>query len=203
MEPDELELIAQELRAIAELADDDIRHAPVIAARVLGERGVRLLPSGPPIAYLDGETVLVSRDHPDMNFAVAHELGEWALKYLANFKGTHAERERAANYIAAAMLAPKPTVERAHRYYGERLRALAETFGVSKTSMTLRLAEVRRDERAVVTKNGHVLVRTQGTFPWAQIPVLDVARGESQWRGLAKTSLRGGIDEGRVALRAK
>jgi hypothetical protein len=71
---------------------------------------------------------------------------------------------------------------------------------LSQTATFLRLGEVLRDERAVVTRSGNVLVRTQGAFPWASVPVVDVARGK-RWPGLSRAHLRGGIDDGRVALR--
>lgn len=199
--PDDLERLAREVRSIAGLDNDELLLAPEIAARVLGTVGVVFGEAGT-VARLDGRRIIVPIDHGDLNFATAHELAEWALRDIALFRGTHVERERAANYVGAAILAPAEVVRRAHDYFGERLRPLARTFALSQTSAVLRLAEVRRDERAVVTKNGNVLLRTQGTFPWADVPVVEVARG-GRWRGLAKARLRGGIDEGRIALRVR
>lgn len=197
----ELERLAGEVRRLAGLSDDDLELAPDIAGRVLGPRGVVFGAPGTP-ARLDGHVIIVPPDHPDLNFAVAHELGEWALREIAGYSGPHTERERAANFVGAAILAPRPTVLRAYAYFGERVRTLSRAFALSQTSVVLRLAEVRKDERAVVTRNGHVLLRTHGAFPWANVPIVDVARG-AKWRGLAKTRLRGGIDEGRVAIRLK
>lgn len=199
--PEDLERLAKEVRKIAGLEDDELLLAPEIAGRVLGPNGVTFGATGT-VARLAGGRIVVPLDHRDLNFAVAHELGEWALRDLALYRGGHVERERAANYLGAAIIAPAETMRRAHDWFGEKLHPLAKTFAISQTSAVLRLAEVRGDERAVVTKTGHVLLRTQGTFPWADVPVVDVARG-GRWRGLAKARLRGGIDEGRIALRVR
>lgn len=203
----ELEDIAREIRRRAGLQDDELEYATRIAARVLGPEGLVVDSQLHGPAYLvrtiDGFQILVNPKGRDVRFSVAHELGEWALKAIANFQGTEEQRERAANYIAAAILAPELAVRRAHRAHGERIRRIADEFGMSQTSIVLRLAEVNGDERAVVTRTGNVLLRSQGAFPWANVPVIDVARGESRWRGLARAELRGGIDEGRVALRVR
>lgn len=201
MEFVELEKLARCIRRLAGLEDDELLLAPEIAGRLLGPRGVVFGPPGT-CAHLDGMRIVVPRDHPDLNFAVAHELAELALVRTNRFDGRHVDRERAANYLGAAILAPPQAVRRAHEYHGERLRTIARIFALSQTSMALRIAEVRGDERAVVTRTGHVIVRSKGAFPWMTVPVLSVARGTTRWKGLVKAHLRGGIDEGRVALRA-
>lgn len=203
----EFEEIAKEVRRRAGLNDDELELSTRIAARVLGPDAIALDPELSNPAYLrrtiDGWQIVVNPGARDVRFHVAHELGEWALRALARFEGDDASRERAANYIAAAILAPETTVRRAHARFGERVQRLAGHFQMSQTAIVLRLAEVTGDERAVVTKTGNILLRTQGAFPWADVPVIDVARGETRWRGLTKATLRGGIDEGRVALRAR
>lgn len=203
----ELEELAREVRRRAGLADDELEYATLIAARLLGPQGIARNPHLQVPAILrrtiDGWQIVVNPKGRDVRFSIAHELGEWALKTLAKFEGTNAERERAANYIAAAILAPDQLVRRAHATYGERIRSIASEFALSQTSMVLRLAEVRGDERAVVTKTGNILLRSQGTFAWADVPIIEVARGDARWRGLTKAKLVGGIDEGRVALRVK
>lgn len=203
----DLELLAKEVRRRAGLADDEVELATRIAARVLGPDAVALDPELRGAAYLrrtiDGWQIVVNPGARDIRFHVAHEIGEWALKTLAQFNGTEVARERAANYLAAAILAPEAAVRRAHARVGERLRVLATQFGLSQTSVVLRLAEVRGDERAIVTRTGNVLIRTQGAFPWASVPIVDVAAPGGKWVGLAKAELRGGIDEGRVALRVR
>lgn len=203
----ELELLAKEVRRRAGLADDDLELATRIAGRVLGPNSIALDPELAGTAYLrrtiDGWQIVVNPGARDIRFHVAHELGEWALRVLARFEGDDVTRERAANYIAGAILAPEASVRRAHAAMGERIRSLASQFQISQTSIVLRLGEVIGDERAVVTRTGNVLLRTQGGFPWADVPIVEVARGSARWRGLTKADLRGGIDEGRVALRAR
>jgi hypothetical protein len=199
--PYSLERLALEIRNLAGLDDDDMELAPAIAMRVLGPDSVVFGLQGT-ASRLDGLRIFVPPDHPDLNFAVAHELAEWGLRDIARFGGTHASKELAANYVAAALLAPPATVRRAHAHFGERLRPLAKAFGLSQTSAALRLAEVLCDERAIVTRSGNVILRSQGSFPWGDVPIVSVAFGHSRWRGVSRAKLRGGIDEGRVALRA-
>ncbi len=194
------EELALEVRARAGLDDDELAYASEIAARILGVENVSFTDGT--VARFENGRILIPSDHPDCNYAAAHEIAEWALRELARFDGTERERERAANYVGAAILSPARVVLKAHRQFGERLRTLAKTFAMSQTGIVLRLAEVEGSERAVVTRTGNVLFRTQGAFPWANV-VSGVARGETRWRGLAKTELRGGIDEGRVALRVR
>lgn len=206
MTGEELERLALEVRARAGLGLDEIERAPQIVLRVLGPASLAISESmrcAGRLTKVDGRYVIVVRkDVPDLNFTCAHELAHWALLEVAGLRLRRAEEERAANLLGAAILAPKLTVLRAYEYWPERVSRLAREFGLSKTGMVLRMAEARNDERAVVTRTGNVLLRSQGGFPWADVPLLQVARG-TRWRGLAKTSLRGGIDEGRVALRAK
>lgn len=202
----ELEGLATEVRRRARIQPDVVETASRIAFGALGERALTVDRSMRLAAYLqaieNGWQIVVNPTAPDLRFHIAHELGEWALRTIARFRGDDAARERAANYIAAAILAPEPAILRAHASLGERPRSIAAWFQLSQTATVLRLAEVVGDERAVVTKTGNVLLRTQGTFPWAKVPLIEVARG-TKWRGLARARLRGGIDEGRVALRAR
>jgi Zn-dependent peptidase ImmA (M78 family) len=201
----DLEDLARAVRRMAGLSDDELPTAPVIVARVLGPDTIQLVPELHGYGYLqrteDGSfRILVRPDRPDLNFTIAHELGHWALRELAGFQGEVVEEERAANYLAGAILAPPPMVHRAHSQWGEKVRTIARAFGVSQTAMVLRLAEVRQEERAVVTRTGNVLARG---MLWSRVPVVDIARGDRRWRGLAKATLRGGIDDGRIALRVK
>ena len=202
----ELELLANEVRRRAGVGEDQLELATRMASRVLGPNAIEMNPALRGAAYLrstdSGWQIVANPKSRDLRFHVAHELGEWALRVLVNFSGSEAERERAANYIAAASLAPAASVRRAHRNIGDSIVAIAEEFQLSQTATVLRIAEVVGDERAVVTKSGNVLVRSQGVFPWADVPIVQIARG-SAWRGLVKTRLSGGIDEGRVALKAR
>jgi hypothetical protein len=206
MTAEELERLALEVRSRARLELDEIERAPEIVLRVLGPSSLAVSQSmrcSGRLTKVNGRYVIVVRtDAPDLNFTCAHELAHWALLEIAGVHLPRAEEERAANHLGAAILAPKQTVLRAYEHWPERVSRLAREFGLSETAMVLRLAEARNDERAVVTRNGNVLLRSQGAFPWADVPLVEVARG-TRWRGLAKTTLRGGIDEGRVALRPK
>lgn len=207
-----IEILATEIRYRAGVGEDEPVLATRIAARLLGPNAVALDPSMAGAAYLrhagDAYQIVVNPAASDVRFHVAHEIGEWALRSLAHFRGTEQQRERAANRLAAAILAPAKAVLKACSCgvpcstFGEHIPRLAERFGISQTAVVLRLAEVRGDERAVVTRTGNVLVRSRGAFPWAEVPVVDIARGTRRWTGLSKARLRGGIDEGRVALMA-
>jgi len=203
---DELERLARDLRRIARLTDDEIALAPTIAERVLGVP-VRLAPTMATAACLaehDGRwRIFLRAVGPDTNFDVAHELAHYALRELAGYRGP--DEERFANHVAAAMLAPPKIVRHFRREHGDGLapiRPLARAVVISQTASQLRLGEVLEDERAVVTKTGNVIIRSRGVFPWASVPIVDVARGGARWKGVAKARLRGGIEEGRVALRA-
>lgn len=152
------------------------------------------------LVTVDGRARIVAhRGAPDLRFAVAHELGHWALRTVARAELGHAEEERAANTFAAALLAPSPLVRAAYELFGERHDVMAERLRISQTSTVLRLGEVSGDPRAVVTRTGHVFVRNQSPTLTRERAAA-VAHGRPV-RGVAKARLRGGIDEGRVALR--
>lgn len=207
----DVEEVASILRESAGCGEDELPLAIEIAERLLGPGAVVYGASTLP-ARLIGNTIVIPEGHPDLNFAVAHECAEWALRELVHWDGGHADRERAANGIAAAMLAPPEALSRAYRHYGEAFRTLASVFGISQTAAVLRLAEVELESRAIVTCSGHVLARIFRESAGATRDRSRLAREESQRlvaaarsdraiRGLARTTLRGGIDEGRVALR--
>ncbi len=207
MERDELERLALDVRRRAGIANDELERAPRIALSLLGPDSLAISPGmrcPGRLKQVDGSYVIVVRPGAlDLNFTIAHELAHWALLEVAGVRLPRDQEERAANYLGAAILAPRLAVLRAHQLWAERIPRIAREFGLSKTGMVLRLAEVRGDERAIVTRNGNVLLRTQGSFPWADVAIVEIARDLRLERRLAKTSFRGGIDEGRVALRAR
>lgn len=85
--------------------------------------------------------------------------------------------------------------------FTDNIKPLGKRFGLSQTSVHLRLAEVLGDDRALVTANqNHVMSRGDG---WATVPVVGVAHGRVKRPDIAKATLRGGIDEGRIALRRR
>lgn len=202
----ELEYLAAAVRRLAGLTDKDVQPlATKIAVRLLGEDGIVLDRELRGPAYLrmredGGYQIVVRAGLPDVRFAIAHELGHYAIREIAQAELDGVAEEHAANFLAAAILAPPHMIRRVHSFYGERLRTIACTFGLSQTSTVLRIAEVIGDERAVVTRTGNVLARGD---TWATVPVLDYARGRTKWCGLAKAKLRGGIDDGRIAVRVK
>lgn len=194
-----------EVRQRAGLDDNDFARATSIARVCLGADGVVLDPALAGPAYLrrrwsGGYQIAIRPDSPDLRFSIAHELGHWAVRHMAKWPMTIVREEAAANYLAAAILAPATTVRRAHRLYGERLAWMAGRFGLSQTAMSLRLAEVLGDERAVVTGTGNVLAR--GAC-WQALPTVEIARGLVRAPAIARRRLHGGIDAGRVALRSR
>lgn len=207
----EVEEVATLLRESVGCGEDDLPLAIEIAERLLGPGSVVYgAPSLP--ARLIGNAIVVPKGHPDLNFAVAHECAEWALRELVLWRGEHAQRERAANAIAAAILAPPDAVSRAYRHYGERFESLASVFGMSQTAIVLRLAEVEAENRAIVTRSGHILARIfinearelcarNAKVRGIAKAITVAARSRREVAGVVRATLRGGIDEGRVALR--
>src|SRR4051812_3410845 len=55
--------------------------------------------------------------------------------------------------------------------------------------------------RLARTRTGNVLVRSHGVFPWEGANVVGATATELRRVGLVKAKLRGGIDQGRVAIR--
>jgi hypothetical protein len=203
MDDGAIEDLARSVRIGVGLADEDVIVSMVeVVERCLG-RGA--LSTGAPgrgaslVRTHDEYRIVVRDGTPDVRFALAHELGHWALRVRA--RATFADlatEERAANTFAAVLLAPRALVARAYEFFGERVDVIASKLSISQTSTALRLGEVRGDERAVVTRTRFVHVRNAS-------PRLTPARAleatERRVPGVVKTRLRGGIDEGRVALR--
>lgn len=188
------------------MGPNELEIAPVIAERVLGVplRVAPTLKTRACLAVVDGKYRIYIRSvGPDSNFDVAHELGHYALREIAGYSGP--DEERFANHVAAAILAPGGIVRTVYIKHGalKAIRPLAKAAMLSQTAAQLRLGEVIGDERAVVTKTGNVLVRSRGAFPWSAVTVVNASPGELRALGLAKAALRGGIDTGRVALRAR
>lgn len=198
--------LATAVRRRAGLAHDAFVVVSDVAVAVVGEGAIVVDPTLAGTAYLrrvvDRYEIVIRLDAPDLRFRLMHEVAHVAIRETGASLSP-ADEERFANYVAAAVIAPRELVKRAHAHYGERPRTMAKLFGLSQTAMVLRMAEVIGDERAVVTASGNVLMRTRGAVDWSAIPTVKIARGEARSRALAKTRLRGGIDEGRVALRAR
>lgn len=119
--------------------------APTIAERALGVplRVAPTLATGACLATVDGQpTIYIREIHADSNFDVAHELGHWALREIAGYRG--GQEERLASAFAAAVLCPPPMVRRLVRAHGRRgaASALARRAIISRRCAVRRIAEV-------------------------------------------------------------
>lgn len=208
----ELEGIAQAIRSRAGLRSDEYADITRIATSLVGEGNLIADPSLRGATYLvdlgDKFQILARLDADDLRFRVMHECAHVALRRLAGARLEAHDEERAANYIAAAIMAPAQVVSSAYRQLGEEPVQLAFAFGMSQTAVTMRLAEVLGDERAVVTTGRtrgvrRILVRNAQRVDWAHPRIIAAADAELELPGLAKTRLLGGIDDGRVAFRVK
>ena len=200
----EIEALAIEIRRAAGASDEAVISVVDVVVHWMGAGSVdvvdRMVGRASLVVVNGTPRIMAKRGAADLRFAVAHELGHWALRYLVRIALDHVTEERAANTFAAALLAPAVLVHRAYAFFGENIGVAADRLHLSQTSLALRLGEVRGDPRAVVTRSGHVFTRNANATLTRERAV-DAVRGRAP-RGLAKARLRGGIDEGRVALRA-
>ena len=204
MQMKEIEGLAIKLRRAAGANDEAIISLVDVIVHWMGRRSVERVDSLAGRATLvtvnERSRIMIRRGAPDLRFATAHEFGHWAFRNVARVTFLGMDEEKAANIFAAAILAPQSLVRRAYEFFGEDTKEIADQLCLSQTSVVLRLGEVRGDPRAVVTRTGHVFTRNaDATFTSQRASA--AARGKPS-RGLAKARLRGGIDEGRVALRA-
>lgn len=84
------------------------------------------------------------------NFALAHECGEW-LVHVRQYR--RPDKEQLCNFIAGAIIAPRPAMLRAAGWYGLSPGRLSEAFVLGVVAVTLRYAEVTGRALAIVTKN--------------------------------------------------
>lgn len=146
--------------------DPEAPQSPVaLARRWLGADAIVHAPAtqlAPAITFLhDGRRrISVKRSLPPeyRRFAIGHELGHVLLLEAGS---GHEDGERAADYLGAALMAPRPAV----RLYGDDWRALAEDIGSTQTQAALRTAEVLHVARAVVTPH-RVYLRGPDGFVW-------------------------------------
>lgn len=201
----QLELFANELRQRAGLEEDELVDAVELAVRLLGGDCLWVMDRSPHGARLqhgaDGYRIEIRDNLPDINFACAREVARWGLREFWRCK-VETEHELAPQ-LGAALLMPLDVVLGVVERYGTGLRPvrpLAIMSQVSKTSAQLRIAEVVGDERGVVTRTGHVLVRNASVIDWNDPAVQATRHDGVEHMNLVKAPLRGGIDEGRVAL---
>lgn len=162
----ELEGIADGAYAGAGL--DAERPGVIRLARVLlGPGAVTYGPRpvhGPAALIRVGETwrIIVGRNVPEAyaHFAVAHELGHYLLRQHG-YDGY--DEERAADYLGAALIAPRRAFVTARRAVGDDLPELAHAFGMTETAAALRLGEVCHIPLAVVAPQ---TVRVRGPEEW-------------------------------------
>lgn len=203
MEQGDVEAMALEVRRKSGASDEQVISLTTTIEAHMGPGSVEMVDAmvghGALVRVGERHRIMLRRGYRDIRFVAAHEFAHWVFASLG-LRMEHVEEERAANTFAAALLAPAALVRKAYGFFGERTETIAERLKLSQTSAVLRLAEVRGDARAVVTRSGHVLMRgTAQTLTRER--ATEAARGKAP-RGLAKARLRGGIDEGRVALRA-
>jgi hypothetical protein len=137
---------------------------------------------------------------PDLNFVIAHECGHLALR-LAEIAVDDAQEEDRANRIAAALLAPKDALEVALKESGERLAPVARHFGMTQSSVALRVG-CARDESAAVVAPTHVhAVGTLSAHPDREIRAMSLAKTLPADMRLAR--LTGSYDKGRVAIQTR
>jgi len=151
----ELEGIAEAiLRAGGQEQDEAPRLAALVTAH-LGRGSVEysnaVRGDGALVRIRDDWRIYVRRSLPAHRraFVVAHELAEWWLRVRERYFGE--DVEKAANYVAAAILTPRRAVRLARRELGSNLVRLAEEFGTTETHMALREAEVENLPRVVMT----------------------------------------------------
>lgn len=182
--------------------DPEAPHVLRLARALLGpdavQRGARPI-DGPAalIRVYDRWRIVVGRSVPPLAalFAVGHELGHWLLR-RAGYDG--ADEEQAADYLGAALIAPRRAFLRARRAFGDELPDLAEALALTETATALRMGEVERVPLAVVAP---ARVRTRGpeAWVWPSEPTLR-AWARRPARGLRKVRLTD--DRARVLLDA-
>lgn len=197
-----------ELEGIAEAAyreagmDSERPNVAGLARKLLGPnaiiRGPRPL-SGPAalIRIRDEWKIFLSRSltREYALFAVGHELGHWLLRR----DGGISDSERAADYLGAALLAPRRAFLTARRAVGDDFTALAEAFATTETGAALRLGEVAREPLAVISPQQ---VRVRGPEEWVWPDEQTLRRwGRRPVPGLRKTRLSD--DPRRIVLNAE
>ncbi len=160
MEYEDIESLAEELHRHAGSELDDPLTPLAIARDLLGHENVRevdaqwLRQDGALCRVGTTWQIWVRRNLAPsrLAFAVAHETLEYALR-RAGYEGE--DVEHAANYGAAALIAPRRAFARAVRHVGEDLRELAETFVTTESMVALRWGEVTHQPLYLLSRNHH------------------------------------------------
>lgn len=202
MEQLELEGIAESAYEAAGM-DPERPHVTRLARALLGpnaiQRGPRPLHGPAALVRVGAEwRIILARSLPTLYavFAVGHELGHWLL---ARHGYVGDDEERAADFIAAALIAPRRAFRAACRALGDDLVALADAFHMTETGAALRLGEVERRPLAVVAPQR---VRVRGPEEWTWPDEATLRRwARRPAPGLRKVQLRD--DPRRVVLDAE
>jgi hypothetical protein len=163
LETAEIEGIAHGLYRAAKADEDEPPGAVAIARRLLGLDCIRAawvdgLTDGARLVYEYGRPRIYVRRRitpARLNFAVGHELGEWALD-REGYDGD--DRELVADAVAAAILLPPQAFRRAYRREGFALASIAGQFIAPEGAVALRVGEVCHEPVALVS-SGAVLRR--------------------------------------------
>jgi hypothetical protein len=204
MDVGDLEGSAEAIRQLAGV-QDDLVSTPKIARRWLGPGSVELVPryrmrTPARLARVGDEWRIFVREGlspQEANFAVGHELGEHWLK-REGYDGE--DLEQAANYIGAALVAPRPTFVTAVRELGEDWTALSQRFVSTESLVVLRWGEIRCEPLALVSP---ALVRVRGpeSFVWPEEPTIRRWANGRPGPGLRKARLAD--DRRRVVLKVE
>lgn len=169
MEQLELEGIAEAIIREGGEEDDGAPRLVRLVTALLGPGSVEYAPlrlpgDGALIRIHDHWRIYLRRGLPIERraFALSHEIAEWWLHVRERYEG--ADVEHAANYIGAAIMAPRRAFARSLDAHGHDFAELAADFRTTETHVALREAEIQRMPRAVVSP---ALVRVRGPEAWA------------------------------------
>ncbi|MFO7179628.1 MAG: ImmA/IrrE family metallo-endopeptidase [Pseudomonadota bacterium] len=192
-----LEIAADELFRWAGCSLD---ATPLEVASSLGIRVIELhshLPGWAALARVRSEWRIYVRPHlgeQRLRWAIAHEVGEWALS-RDGYRGS--DREAAADALAARVIAPRRRFLSVLAKCGRDTVRLASVLKATESLAALRLGEVTGEPLALVTPES---VRTRGAaYDWPTAEKLRELAADPR-PGLAKARLRD--DPRRVVIRA-
>lgn len=194
MDAGDLEGLAEAAYREAGAAPDEAESPATIARALLGRDAVEVVPAGALrrsaaslVRVADQWRIYLRRGEPSvMRFAVAHELAHWLLR-RAGLAGTEDE-ETAADYLGAALVAPRRAFLAALRALGRDLPELADAFVTTESLAALRFGETTLTPMALV-RPGLVRVRSQLEFVWPEEETIRRWASGKPPTGLAKTRL--------------
>ncbi len=177
--------------------------APELAARMCGPDIIyaqpRAMAEGTLATIKGARRIVVRKGLPTerMNFVVAEQLAQLYLEGLAWFRAAPCTQTRLD--VAAWLVAPPSMVQRTMHQVGINIGAIADTFTITWTCATLRVAEVGGPEAVVATPDK--VHRKGGLLRWVADDDIRAIASKPKPKGLRKIVLRD--EPGRVALLAK